>query len=113
MVIVEVLGNPLQPFDIGVTVINAVMLALVVLTAVNELMVVPEPAAASPIVEILLVQLYTVPGTGEPEKVIATVVNPLHTACEGGLGISTDGVGKTVTVTENTVGLVQPLAVRV
>ena len=76
---VEVLGSPLQPFDMGVTVMVAVTSAFVVLTAVKEA-ILPAPEAASPIEGVLFIQLYTVPGTGEPPKLIATVgVNPLHT----------------------------------
>ena len=76
---VEVLGSPLQPFDIGVTVIVAVTSTLDVLTAVKEAML-PEPDAPSPMDGVLFAQSYTVPGTGEPPKLIATVgVNPLHT----------------------------------
>ena len=52
----EVFGNPLQPFDIGVTVMRAVTFALVLFTAVKEL-IVPEPDAANPIDVVLLIQL--------------------------------------------------------
>ena len=76
---VEVLGSPLQPFDMGVTVMVAVTSTLDVFTAVKEAML-PAPEAASPIEGVLFIQLYTVPGTGDPPKLIATVgVNPLHT----------------------------------
>ena len=44
---------------------------------------------------------------------MAVVVKPLHTVWVIGIGISTFGVGFTVTVKVNTVGLVHPLAVRV
>ena len=50
------IGEPLQPFDIGVTVINAVTGEEVMLVVVKAL-IVPVPAAASPIDVVLFVQL--------------------------------------------------------
>jgi hypothetical protein len=55
-VIVAVLGNPLQLFDIGVTVMVATTSKFDVLTAVKELMV-PEPDAANPMEVVLFAQL--------------------------------------------------------
>ena len=76
---VEVLGSPLQPLDMGVTVIVAVTSTFDVLTAVKEAML-PVPEATSPIEGVLFIQLYTVPDTGDPSKLIVAVgVNPLQT----------------------------------
>jgi hypothetical protein len=76
---VEVLGSPLQPLDMGVTVMVAVTSTFDVLTAVKEAML-PLPEAASPIEGVLFIQLYSVPDTGDPSKLIVAVgVNPLQT----------------------------------
>jgi hypothetical protein len=63
-------------------------------TAVNE-GISPLPLAARPIVVLLFVQLYTVPGT-DPLKFTAAVGDPLHTTWL--LTGSTVGIGLTVTV---------------
>ena len=47
-----------------------------VFTAVNEAML-PDPVAARPMLALLLVQLYTVPGTA-PAKLTAVVAAPLQ-----------------------------------
>jgi hypothetical protein len=63
----------------GVTVMVAVTSTFDVLTAVKEAML-PLPEAASPIEGVLFIQLYTVPDTGDPSKLIVAVgVNPLQT----------------------------------
>lgn len=91
---VKLVELPVQPVADGVTVIVAVIGALVVLVAVNAA-ILPVPDAASPIVVLLLVQLYTVPATA-PVKFIAVVVDPLH---NDWLGTAfTVGVGFTVMV---------------
>lgn len=56
MVIVNVLGNPLQPFKLGVTVMVAIIGFVPLLTAVNT-GISPDPLAPIPIVGLLLVQL--------------------------------------------------------
>lgn len=73
---VKLVELPVQPAAEGVTVIVAVIGALVVLMAVKAA-ILPVPDAASPIAVLLLVQLYTVPATA-PVKFIAAVVDPLH-----------------------------------
>ncbi len=75
-VIVKLTGPPPQPDAVGVTVMVAVIGALVVLVA-TKLGMLPVPAAANPIAVLLLVQLYTDPG-GKPLKVTAVVLAPLH-----------------------------------
>ena len=72
----------------------AVTGAVPVLIALKEAML-PVPLAARPIDVVLLVQLYTVPGTA-PLKVTAAVGAPLHTTWLGTL--FTVGVGFTVMV---------------
>ena len=70
----------------------AVTGALVGLAAINDA-ILPVPLAASPILGMLLVQLYTVPGT-KPVKLTAAVGAPLHTTwLATGLTV---GVGLTV-----------------
>ena len=75
-VIVKLTGPPPQPDAVGVTVMVAVIGALVVLVAVND-GILPVPLAASPMAVLLLVQLYTDPG-GRPLNTTAVVVAPLH-----------------------------------
>ena len=53
---VDVFGRPLQPFDIGVTVMVAVISTLELLTAVNDA-ISPCPLPANPMDVILFVQL--------------------------------------------------------
>jgi hypothetical protein len=55
-VIVKLTGPPPQPDAVGVTVMVAVIGALVVLVAVNDGML-PVPAAANPMAVLLFVQL--------------------------------------------------------
>ena len=59
----------------------------------TKLAIFPVPAAARPIVVLVLVQLYTVPATA-PVKVMAAVLAPLHTTC--GNTAFTVGIGFTV-----------------
>jgi hypothetical protein len=73
---VKLLLVPVQPLAEGVTVIVAVIGALVVLVAVNDA-ILPVPEAASPIAVLLLVQLKVVPATA-PVKLTAAVADPLH-----------------------------------
>ena len=75
-VIVNVVGDPVHP-STGVTVIVAVMGALVVLAATND-EIFPVPLAARPILVLLLFQLYVAVGL-EPLKLIAVVEAPAHT----------------------------------
>ena len=60
---------------VGVTVIVAVIVALVVLVAVNE-EILPVPLAARPIAVLLFVQLYTVLVTKDPPNVTVDVPAP-------------------------------------
>ena len=80
-VIVKVLSEPVQVTEAlvkaGVTVIVAVTGTKPVLIAVNAA-IFPVPPAASPIVVLLFVQLYTVPGT-LPVKLTAAVNELLQT----------------------------------
>ena len=69
-------GVPVQPNAEGVTVIVAVIGALVVLVAVKAA-IFPVPFAANPTKTLLFVQLKAVPVT-VPVNVIALVVAPLH-----------------------------------
>ena len=72
----------------------AVCTTAVVLVAV-KLAILPVPAAARPMVVLLLVQLYTVPATA-PVKFTAVVLAPLHNTC--GNTAFTVGIGFTVMV---------------
>ncbi len=76
----------------GVTVIVAVTVVRSLFTGLNA-GISPDPLAGKPIDERLFVQLYTVLFTG-PEKIVALVVDPLHTVWSA--GCVTDGVGFTV-----------------
>ena len=106
--IVNVCAAPLQVFETGVTIKVAVTGTFNVLTAENALMV-PDPLAARPMDVVLFVQLYYVPVTGDPLNTTTDVSVPLHTTWLGGR--FTEGVGFTLTVTVNAVGLVHPLDV--
>ena len=104
----NVIVGPGQPLAIGVTVIVATSGALVVFVAM-KLGISPEPAGASPIAGVSLVQLYIVPATG-PVKWINCVAEPLQRTWFGCW--FADGVGCTKTVAV-IVGPTQPLAVGV
>ena len=82
MVMVNVLAVPGQVLPalvkLGVTVMVAVMGALVVLMPINEA-ILPVPLAPKPMLVLLLVQSYTVLATLEPVKLIAAVGAPLQT----------------------------------
>jgi hypothetical protein len=97
-VIVNVLLAPLQVIpplvNVGVTVIVAVTGVLPALKAVNDGIVLV-PLAPSPMLVLLLVQLYTVPATG-PAIVTAVVAAPEHTVWFA--IVFTAGVGLTVIV---------------
>lgn len=81
-VIIKFCGVPGQSIDDGVTVMVAVMGALVVLIAVND-GILPLPLAAKPIEVLLFTQLKLV-APNVPVKFIALVVAPLHTAMSAG-----------------------------
>lgn len=93
-VMVKLTGAPPQPVDVGVTVMVAVIGALVLLVAVKA-GILPVPAAANPMAVLLLVQLYTDPG-GNPLNTTGAVVAPLHTNWSAGW--LTVAVGFTVMV---------------
>lgn len=94
-VIVNVFGKPTQPSALGVTVMVATTGALVLFTATKAGILLPDPAAAKPMLGVLFVQVNVVPLTG-PVKPTAVVVAPLHTVWLAGW--FTIGVGFTVTV---------------
>ena len=81
-VMVKVLEMPGQllvpPETTGVTINVAVIGPVVVFVAVNAGML-PVPDAANPIAVLLLVQLYTVPATADPVKLIGAVEAPAQT----------------------------------
>lgn len=82
-VMVKLTDDPVQADgDEGVTVIVAVIGAAVALVAIKP-GILPVPDAASPMAVLLLVQLYTVPGT-DPVKLTAAVVDPLQTNWSAG-----------------------------
>ena len=97
-VIVKVLGVPVQVppplVNDGVTVMVATTGDTVALVAV-KLAILPAPLAARPIDGVLLVQLYTVPGT-DPVKLIAAVAVLLQTTWLAGW--LTSGTGVIVTL---------------
>ena len=66
----------MQPLAVGVTVIVAVIGAVVPLVAV-KVGTLPEPLAVRPIAVLLLVHVYVVPLTG-PVKVVVGAVAPLQ-----------------------------------
>ena len=76
-VMVKVISGPVQPLFVGVTLMVAVMGAVVLLVAVKP-GILPEPLAASPMEGVLFIQSYTVAGW-EPEKVTVGVEAPLQT----------------------------------
>ena len=102
-VIVNVIGAPLQltppNVALGVTVIVATTGAFVLLIAV-KLAILPTPLAARPIVELLFVQLNTVPAT-VPLNVTAAVEAPLHTVWFA----TGETLGEGFTVIVNVVGV--------
>ena len=71
---VKVVGVPVHPFAVGVTVIVAVIGDVVALVAVNE-GILPEPFAARPIAVLLFVQVNVVPLTG-PDKFVIGAFTP-------------------------------------
>lgn len=91
-VIVNVVGVPVQPLAVGVTVMVALMGELPVLVAVNAGMV-PFPLAARPMAVLLFAQLNVVPPTG-PVGVTKVEEVPLHRVWFG--MVVTLGVGFTV-----------------
>lgn len=93
-VIVKFLGDPSQPFAVGVTVIVAISITLEVLVAVNDA-ILPLPVAANPILVLLFVQLNVVPLT-ELLKFTAEVAARLHNTWFD--GAATIGVGLTLIV---------------
>ena len=93
-VIVKLTAVPPQPVDDGVTVMVAVIGAVVLLVAV-KLAMLPVPDAASPMAVLLLVQLYVEPG-GNPLNTTADVDAPLHSIWLAGW--LTTAVGFTVIV---------------
>ena len=102
-VIVKVIGVPVQVVPAlvyeGVTVIVATTGALLAFVAVKDA-ILPDPAAARPMVGVLLVQLYIVPATA-PLKLMAAVEAPLHNSWL--LTALTVAVGLTVIV--NVIGV--------
>ena len=92
--IVNILGVPVQPLKVGVTVIVAVVTAAPLVVATNE-GISPVPLAANPIAVLLLLQLYTVPATA-PLKLMAVVLLLLHKVWS--TGCATLGIGLTVIV---------------
>ena len=92
-VIVKVIGVPVQPAALGVTVMVATIGPMVVLVVTNG-SISPVPLAARPMPVLLLVQLYVEPGV--PLKVIKAVVTPVqYTLLLTGV---TTGIGLTVIV---------------
>ena len=73
IVIVKLIGKPLQLLEKGVTVICAVIGMLKLLVAENAA-ILPTPLAGKPIPVLLFVHLYSVPGTMEPLKLIPSIV---------------------------------------
>ena len=73
-VTVKVVGVPVHPFAVGVTIIVAATGAVVAFVAVNEGML-SEPLAARPIAGLLFVQVNVVPLTG-PDKVVIGASTP-------------------------------------
>ncbi len=71
---VKVVGVPVHPFAVGVTVIVAVIGDVVALVAVKE-GTLPEPFAARPIAVLLFVQVNVVPLTG-PDKLVRGAATP-------------------------------------
>ena len=74
--IVKLTGAPKQPFNNGVTVINASSGIAEPFATVND-GISPDPLDGRPMLGIVLVQLYVVEGK-EPEKKIVPDVSPLQ-----------------------------------
>ena len=106
--IVKLVDDPVQPLDVGVTVIVATSSIVPVFVTANDV-IVPLPAAARPILIFEFVQLYVVPLTA-PLNVTVVVDPLLHTTWLD--GVTTVGVGCTVIV-KLVDAPVQPLAVGV
>ena len=85
-------GVPTQPLAVGVTVMFAVIGAVVVFVAENEA-ISPVPLAAKPIVTLSLVQSKVVPVVGLV-KFVADIVAASQTMVS--IGTTTVGVGFTV-----------------
>ncbi len=73
IVIVKLIGIPLQLLENGVTVICADIGILKLLEA-EKAVILPIPLAGKPIPVLLFVQRYSVPGTIEPLKLMAGIV---------------------------------------
>ena len=73
-VMVKVVGVPVHPFAVGVTVIVAVIGDVAAFLAVSE-GTLPEPFAARPIAVLLFVQVNVVPVTG-PDKFVIGATAP-------------------------------------
>jgi len=71
---VYVVGVPVHPFAVGVTVIVALIGKIVAFVVVNE-GTLPEPLAARPMAVLLFVQVNVVPLTG-PDKFVTNAVTP-------------------------------------
>ena len=71
---VNVIGVPVQPFAVGVTVIVAVIGEVVALVAVNG-GILPKPLAVRPIDVLLFVHVNVVPLTG-PDKPVIGATTP-------------------------------------
>ena len=106
--IVKLVDAPVQPPDVGVTVIVATTSVVPLFKAVNDV-ILPVPLAKRPMLDALFVQLYVVPLTA-PLNVTLVVDAPLHNAWLDTL--TTVGVGCTVMV-KLVDAPVQPLAVGV
>jgi len=74
---VNVIGVPVHPLAIGVTVMVETTGVFPVFEAMND-GIFPTPLSARPMDELLFVQLYVVFGTVEPEKLMAVVEAPAH-----------------------------------
>ena len=73
IVMVKLIGIPLQLLENGVTVICAVIGILKLLVA-EKAAIFPTPLAGKPIPVLLFVQRYSVSGTIEPLKLIPAIV---------------------------------------
>jgi hypothetical protein len=71
---VKVVGVPVHPFAVGVTVIVEVIGEFVAFVVPNE-GTLPEPLAARPIAVLLFVQVNAVPLTG-PDRLVASAITP-------------------------------------
>ena len=93
---VKVLGVPVQPLIVGVTVMVANWAVLLFVFATKE-GILPEPFAARPIAVFVFVQLYTVLFTA-PAKITGAVLLLLHNTWSA--GCCTSGTGFTVIITD-------------